>query len=664
MCGITGWLDFRGFRDPDAHPVIRAMTGALRHRGPDDDGTWLDGRAGIALGFRRLAILDLSSAGRQPMHSASGRYTIAFNGEIYNFRSLRRELEGRHRFRGHSDTEVLLAAVSEWGVRGAVDRFNGMFAFALWDSSERVLHLCRDRGGEKPLYYGWMGGTLLFASELKALRHHPLFRGEIDRGALARFLRRRYLAAPLTIYQGIFKLPAGTFLRVSANQRRPVPESYWSWREIAERGAEAPFRGTAREALDEFDALLRDAIQMRLESDVPLGAFLSGGLDSSLIVAMMQAMSARRVRTFTIGFRERRYDEAVHAAAVAKYLGTDHTEMYVTPAEAMAVIPRLPTLYDEPFADSSQVPTALLSALTRRHVTVCLSGDAGDELFGGYRKYWRAALLSRILSGVPRSGRNTTVALLRAVSRQNGWLADAVNSVGRAFSRSRSVTERLDRAAEMLSADPPRALFHRMMSYWNESAGVVLNGNEPQDIVATPDQWPELPSVAEQIMYADAVTWLEGDILAKVDRASMGVGLETRIPLLDPRIIAFACRLPLAFKMRGRTGKWILRQLAHRYVPRRLLDRPKHGFDIPVSAWLRGPLRPWAEALLDEHRLSREGYLAPGPVRRRWTDHLTGRTNRHYGLWSVLMFQAWLEAQQQDATTTPVRSRAPSTSIV
>jgi len=651
VCGIAGWFDPRGFPEPQARATLTAMTDTLVHRGPDDAGTWVDGPAGIALGFRRLAILDLTPTGHQPMVSASGRFAIVFNGEIYNFRQLRRELEGLgHAFRGHSDTEVLLAAVSQWGVRGALERANGMFALALWDREQRTLHLCRDRGGEKPLYYGWMGRTLLFGSELKALRRHPAFAAEVDREALAGYLRRGYVGAPRSIYRGVCKLPPGTFLRVRGDRRDAMPEAYWSWRDTAERGAAAPFAGTAAQAVDALDALVRDAVRIRLESDVPLGAFLSGGVDSSVIVGVMQALGDQPVRTFTIGFEDPHYDESEYAAAVARHLGTRHTAMRVSATEARAVIPRLPALYDEPFSDTAQIPTYLVAGLARRHVTVCLSGDAGDEVFGGYQRYRRTQALAAAMGRVPRPARVGAAALLRGLGRSRGAVRRGLDAVGHAFSRRRSLVDRCGDAADLLTVDHPDAVYHHVMSWWKDPSSVVLGAAEPPDALMVASEWAALPTAIERMMYLDAITQLPDQMLTKVDRATMGVSLESRIPLLDPRIIAFAAELPLALKVRGQNGKWVLRELACRYVPRALIDRPKHGFDVPVTAWLRNELRPWAEALLDEQRLRREGYFAAEPVRRKWHDLVSGRTRRQYEVWSVLMFQAWLEAQSDAAT--------------
>jgi asparagine synthase (glutamine-hydrolysing) len=643
MCGIAGCFQPDGVGAAAAQDTLRAMTDVLRHRGPDDAGCWVDPAAGIALGHRRLAILDLSPLGHQPMHSADGRYVITFNGEIYNFRALRDELTALgHSFRGHSDTEVLLAAVRQWAVQPAVERFNGMFAFALWDRAERVLHLVRDRPGEKPLYYGWLGGTLLFGSELKALRAYPGFRPEIDRDALAAFLRHGFIPAPRTIYRGVFKLPPGTMLSVRAEDgQRVSPVEYWSARQAVAQGLREPCRESPERLVEEFDALLRDAVKLRMEADVPLGAFLSGGIDSSAIVALMQAQSPRPVKTFTIGFEEARYNEAHHAAAVARHLGTEHTELYATPAEALAVIPQLPTLYDEPFADCSQIPTYLVAALTRRHVTVSLSGDAGDELLGGYRRYFRGPAVWRAIKRAPPSLRR---ALARALSLRHTALAEAANPLLRRWTGKRSFTERCRQAQEILAVPSAVELYRYMMSFWKQPAAVVLGAGEAPTSPALPLPMGVEADVRQLWMYLDLVTYLPDDILVKVDRASMGVSLESRIPLLDHRVIEFAWRLPPAFKIRDGGGKWILRQVLNRYVPKALVERRKQGFGVPLAAWLRGPLRGWAEALLDERRLRAEGFFDPRPIRQKWTEHLSGGTSWDYDLWAVLMFQAWLEA--------------------
>jgi len=666
MCGIAGYFEPGGLREECALSTLAAMTAVLTHRGPDDSGVWCDPAAGIALGHRRLSILDLSPLGQQPMTSESGRYVVTFNGEIYNFGALRSELAALgHRFVGRSDTEVLLAAVSQWQVRQAVERFNGMFALALWDRERRTLHLVRDRAGEKPLYYGWTDGILVFGSELKALRAHPAFRPTIDRNAVALFLQHGYVPAPYTIYRGVYKLPPGATLTVRGDRPDPqaAPVAYWSIREAAERGISEPFGGTADDAIAEFDALLRDAVKLRMEADVPLGAFLSGGIDSSTVVALMQAQSTRPVKTFTIGFHEGRYDEARHAAAVARHLETEHTELYVTPGDALAVIPRLPTLYDEPFADVSQIPTFLLSELTRRHVTVSLSGDAGDELLGGYPFHRLGPAIWRAIRWIPPVVRRGLGAALLRPSVRRAALVQALGPLTRRLTGKRNLRERLRQTGEILTVQSGAALHRYLMSYWKAPAAVVFGADEP--LGPTSNGKPGgvgivLPDGAHEAMYLDQVTFLPDDILVKVDRASMGVSLEARVPLLDHRVIEFAWRLPLRLKIRHGSGKWILRQVLDRYVPRALVDRPKQGFGIPVAAWLRGPLRGWAEALLDESRLRTAGVLDPRPIRRKWAEHLSGQTSWDYDLWCVLMFQAWFEANQPSSEWSTRQSGAAS----
>lgn len=644
MCGITGFWDPTGVNENDARGIVVRMAGAIRHRGPDDGGDWIDPPAGIALGARRLAILDLTPLGHQPMQSTDGRYVIAFNGEIYNFHELQAELEaGGARFQGRSDTEVLLAAIAAWGVRKTLERSNGMFALAVWDRETRALHLARDRAGEKPLYYGWAGSTLLFASELKAMRVHPAFRADINRTALAAFFQRGYVPGPLSIYRGIYKLPPGSLLTLRAEQGlRGAPIPYWSMGEVAENGVSHPFRGSANDAIETLDALLKDAVRIRMEADVPLGAFLSGGIDSSLIVALMQAQASRPVRTFTIGFHEQRYNEAEHAKAVAQHLGTEHTELYVTPEEARAVIPRLPTLYDEPFADTSQIPTALVCALARASVTVSLSGDAGDEVFGGYRRHQLGPAIWRSLRWIPHRLRRTAARVLALSQGPAGFAGRSLNRVARRWTGKRSLSERIRQTADIIAARSPADLYQTMMTFWKQSPSAQGRLHSVGALVAD----PVLGGDARHIMMClDATGYLPDDILVKVDRASMGVSLETRIPLLDPRVIDFAWRLPPALKIRGGEGKWLLRQLLYRYVPPALVSRPKQGFGMPIADWLRRPLRDWAESLLDERRLRLGGLLDPGPVRRKWTEHLSGETRWDYQLWSVLMFQAWNDAQ-------------------
>ena len=646
MCGITGFLDTRqSMRHDDIVATVRRMATSLRHRGPEDEGTWADAASGIAFGHRRLSIIDLSPAGHQPMHSSCGRYVITFNGEIYNFKALRSELDSLGQtFRGHSDTEVMLAAIARWGVEDSLKKFNGMFAFALWDQQERILYLSRDRAGEKPLYYGWAGHTLLFGSELKALHQHPDFLGEIDRGALTVYLRHDYIPAPHSIYKGVYKLLPGTLLTIRGFGSDASPKPYWSAKGAAEDGLSTPFVGTDAEAVDQLDTLLNDAVSMRMEADVPLGAFLSGGIDSSLIVAIMQANSDRPVKTFTIGFENSDFNEAESAKAVAKHLGTDHTELYVTPEEAMAVIPRLPSLYDEPFADSSQIPTFLVSQLARRKVTVSLSGDGGDELFGGYNTYLWGRSVQKNIGWMPRPLKAALAKSLNPLSRLdwNALLGGSPSVLPQSL-RKKDLNKVLQKLAGILKVNQREALYWVLCSYWMDPASVVVGAKEPLTPLTDPTKWAQIKEFMHVMMYLDTIMYLPDDILVKVDRASMGVSLESRVPLLDHRVVEFAWRLPLAMKVKGNTGKRPLRQLLHRYVPKHLVERPKQGFGVPVHEWLRGPMRPWAEELLDESRLNNEGYLSPAPIRQKWSEHVSGRRNWQAQMWGVLMFQSWLE---------------------
>lgn len=662
MCGLTGvWS--RGAEPNALEHTIGRMTEAVRHRGPDDDGRWLDRERGLALGHRRLAIIDLSPEGHQPMLSASGRYVLVFNGEVYNFAELRAELlAAGFRFRGHSDTEVILAAVEAWGVVSAVRRFVGMFALALWDRAHGRLHLLRDRLGIKPLYYGWLDDTLVFASELKAIRRHPHFRAEIDREAIAMLLRYNCVPAPHSIYRGIRKLLPGTILTLeNPGNRGAVPVPFWAARDAVARGVANPFTGTDAEAIQQTEKLLGDAVGLRMIADVPLGAFLSGGVDSSLVVALMQAQSGRPVKTFSIGFDEAGYNEAPYAAAVARHLGTDHTELYVSPEHALAVIPQLPTLYDEPFSDSSQIPTVLVSELARRHVTVSLSGDGGDELFGGYNRYvWGA----RVWNGIARFPHRLRRMSERAITRipPDAWdgLYHGIAPLVPSAWRQQTPGKNLHKLAGVLSAENPQDLYRRLASHWTDPAMVVLGASDPPSELGDPTRHARLDDFTAQMMYWDLVTYLPDDILTKVDRASMAVSLEARVPLLDHRVVEFAWRLPMSMKIRGGTSKWILRQILYRHVPKELIERPKAGFGIPMDRWLRGPLREWAEALLDEKRLREEGFFDPGPIRRRWTEHLAGEQSWHHHIWDVLMFQAWLEVERQDI----VGGQAPAGSWV
>ncbi len=641
MCGLAGFWQFHATPDFD---VASRMAGQLRHRGPDASGVWLDSESGLAMAHQRLAVIELSAAGKQPMISSCGRFVLTFNGEIYNHKDLRRSLEhefGTLDWRGHSDTETLFSAICRWGIRATLDRLNGMFAFAIWDRTERTLYLARDRMGIKPLYYGSLGGVLIFGSELKALRVHPAWAGEIDRDALSAYFRKGYVPSPLSIYRGVYKLPPAHYLKISSpDVTTYTPQCYWNLSEIAERG-ELSTKTDPNALSDELDILLRDAVGLRMEADVPLGAFLSGGCDSTTVVALMQSLSRKPVKTFTIGFHHDQFDEAKYANAIAKHLGTEHTELYLTPGEAMSVIPDLPQIWDEPFADSSQIPTYLVSRLARQRVTVSLSGDGGDELFCGYTRY---ALGQRIWSRrkmIPPPVRNP-------LARSLEFVLPGVRSLVTLLPRRRdlmSLNERIPKLARVLNAGTPEAFYSQMTAQWSSPEDILVH-QQSSTARVTPASWnSSLHDLRSQMMYSDMKSYLPDDILTKVDRASMAVSLEARVPLLDHRMVEFAWKVPLTFKVRDGQMKWLLKQVLYKYVPRGLMNRPKHGFGIPLEDWLRGPLRDWAESLLNEHRLIDEGFLSPAPIRQLWQDHLSGRPWLQARLWSVLMFQAWLESQ-------------------
>lgn len=639
MCGITGFWGGQSI----APAIARRMAHRIESRGPDDSGIWVDKSVGIALAHRRLSILDTSPAGHQPMRSPCGRYVLIFNGEIYNHLDLRLELEnenGGFTWRGHSDTETLLAALRHWGVENALNKLNGMFAFALWDAHDKRMFLARDRMGEKPLYYGHSNETFLFGSELKALKTHPDWCGEIDRNALALYTRHNYVPAPWSIYKNIFKLPPAHFV-VIHNGGRTIsePQCYWDLRQVAEQGV-ADSRDDPEILVDELDGLIRDAVGRRMAADVPLGAFLSGGYDSTTVAALMQAQSERPVQTFTIGFHEQNYNEAVHAKTIAKHLGTDHTELYVTPEEAIAVIPRLPTIYDEPFADSSQIPTYLVSQLARRHVTVSLSGDGGDELFCGYNRYVLGYQVWQKLRLLPLVARQGLAGLCRHAP---GQALDYLQRLLPQKLRVPNLADRLPKLAEVLVHQDGESFYRELVSHAKNPNQLVRGAREPDTILSRGDLLPKLPGLRERMMFLDQMTYLPDDILTKVDRASMAVSLEARVPLLDHRIVEFAWRVPTKYKYHDGQGKWLLRQVLYRYVPKELMERPKMGFGVPIDEWLRGPLREWAEELLNEQRLRQEGYFDPTPIRKMWEEHIAGKRRWHYYLWDILMFQAWLE---------------------
>ena len=627
------------------------MSRSMYHRGPDDQGSWVDARAGLALGHRRLSIMDLSAEGHQPMASQCGRYQLILNGEIYNYRFLRDELDKENAgviWRGHSDTEVLIASITHWGLEVAVKKCIGMFAFALWDIKERLLHLVRDRIGIKPLYYGRADGLFIFGSELKPFRHHPDFKREIDRNSLALLLRYNFIPAPFSIYKNVYKLPPGTILTMSSKKMsagKPAePLNYWTLNEVVAQGLTDPHLGSEEEISQGLESLLRDSVKMRMISDVPLGAFLSGGVDSSLIVALMQELGDRPVQTFTIGFSEFEYNEAHHAKAVARHLETNHTELYISPKQAMDVIHNLPQLYDEPFADSSQIPMFLVSELTQKNVTVSLSGDGGDELFGGYNRYvWGQWAWSKIKI-MPLWSRKLVANGIGCLSPQY-WdkLFQNLEFLLPNSYKVRSPGYKLQKLMEILEKNTPKELYRGMISHWKGPGSLVNDITRVPDLLEFGDQWGKIADFRLQMMYMDTLFCLPDDILTKVDRASMGVSLEARVPMLDHRVVEYAWKIPVYMNFGEGKNKRLLRKILYKYVPPNLIERPKMGFGVPIDEWLRGPLRDWAENLLSEQRLSQEGFFNPVPIRQKWKEHLSRKRNWQYSLWSILMFQGWLD---------------------
>lgn len=661
MCGIAGFLNFKSSPD-QSHDLLAEcatrMADAMVHRGPDDRGTWVDPSVGIGLGFRRLAIVDLSPAGHQPMVSSSGRYVIVFNGEIYNHLELRHELitvaeqhssslsSSSIEFRGHSDTEVLLAGIEGWGLEATLRKAVGMFAIALWDRRERVLSLARDRMGEKPLYYGLAGPTLIFGSELKALRAHPSFDATINRDVLRLYTRFGYVPGQHSIYHGIQKLLPGRTFSIQAATKRPehlpAPKVYWSVRESAISGQANPLKLDPAEAVNELERLLLNSISGQMIADVPVGAFLSGGIDSSTVVALMQSLSSRPIQTFSIGFHESEFNEAVYAQRVAQHLGTDHTELYVTAAQAQAVIPQLPEVYDEPFADSSQIPTYLVSQLAKAHVTVSLSGDGGDELFGGYTRYFAAERIWRYASLIPAPVRKH---ISRAITNQSATAIDRMffflSPILKKYGSPARTGTKLRRVADVLKCTDFQQLYRSMVSLWKNPQKVVLDSEDTYSVLNDCLSLSGLTEMGRQMRFLDQLTYLPDDILVKVDRAAMAVSLESRVPLLDHRVVDFAWRLPNSLLRNCGKSKWILRQVLYKYVPKALVDRPKMGFGVPIGSWLRGSLRDWAEDLLDERKLINDGFLNAQEIRRRWKEHIQGIHDWQHQLWTILMFQAW-----------------------
>lgn len=652
MCGIAGFLS--NYTHGDPLKLVATMASAIRHRGPDDSGAWADEEAGIAMAHRRLSILDLSPAAKQPMLSTCGKYLIVFNGEIYNHLKLRKQLEAGgllntqptqmvYSWRGHSDTETLLAAIQTWGLEETLKKCVGMFALAVWNKESRSLSLARDRFGEKPLYYGWQGDSFLFGSEIKALRLHPSFQGEIDRQALALYLQHNHIPAPCSIYQGIYKLLPGTWLTLKYGEREPKIHRYWSVQAAYEKGQRNLFQGSDIEASNALESLLRQSIQEEMVADVPLGSFLSGGIDSSTVVALMQAQSTRPVKTFTIGFYEKSYNEAEHAHRIAQHLGTDHTELYVTADQAIDIVPRLSELYDEPFADSSQIPTFLVAQLARQHVTVSLSGDGGDELFGGYNHYRLVPDLWQRIGWLPWSLRAALAGILKTIPT-NRWnrLFAALSLILPRNWHDQNPGEKLHKLAEVLKLNDPEAIYRNLIACWQNPVDLMRNAS---DLTVTDNNLPYQPSIQDSVslmMYLDQIGSLSDGILTKVDRAAMGVSLETRTPLLDYRVAEFSWSLPLSMKIRHGQGKWLMRQVLNRYVPESLINRPKMGFGMPLDQWLRKPLREWAESLLSPSLIDQQGYFHSNPIQKKWREHLNGQRNWQRPLWNILMFQAWL----------------------
>ena len=638
MCGIAGFIDFerRSTADEMRH-LVQCMAGRLRHRGPDDQGIWIEAEFGVALGHTRLAVVELSAAGAQPMRSSCGRFVLSYNGEIYNADKLRAKLEvaGR-RFRGHSDTEVLVEGFAVWGIRDTIECLIGMFAFAVWDRVTHTLTLARDRLGIKPLYYGRQNGRLLFASELKALTVLPDWQGELDRDALGAYLCYGYVPAPRSIYAGIGKLEPGTLLECGPDGGAKTI-AYWSLAEVSAGGQASPLDISDAEAQHLMETLIRDAVARCMVADVPLGAFLSGGIDSSTVTALMQANSAQPIRTFTIGFEEEPYDEARHARQVAAHLGTDHTELYLKPTEVRAVISKLPEIYDEPFADSSQIPTYLVSEMTRRHVTVALSGDGGDELFAGYNRYTQGRMFAQAVRWLPKSLRAAMSSAIKHTSPSH-W-ERAFRIVPKSL-RPPLAGDKMHKLAEVLPEEGI-GFYQRLVTQWAEAWSLVEGARELSNPLVSPEVRSQFADDISWMQYVDTMTYLPDDILTKVDRASMAVSLEVRVPLLDHRVVELAWRLPLRHKVRGGKSKWLLRQIAYKYVPKALLERPKMGFGIPIDAWLRGPLKEWAADLLNPSTMTQVGLLQPEPIRVKWDEHQSGRRNWQHVLWHVLMFEAW-----------------------
>ncbi len=649
MCGLVGFWQNGGGHEQEN--IVSAMAEKLTSRGPDDKGVWLNPELGVALAHRRLAILDLTSAGHQPMISESGRYVLVYNGEIYNHLDLRHELEEKGsapNWRGSCDTETLIAGFEKWGIERTLLRTKGMFAFALWDQSKHSLTLGRDRLGEKPLYYGLINGIFFFASELRALKAHPSFDTEIDRKALNLFMQFGYVPTPYSIYKNIRKLEPGCTINFSSPSDVPETQPYWSAEDIIIQGLRNPFCGTQQEGIDELEKLLLNSVKQQMLADVPLGVFLSGGVDSSLVTCLMEAQTSHPVHTFSIGFHEKEYNEAENSKEVANYLGTKHTEFYITPKDALEAIPKIPSIFSEPFSDSSQIPTYILSKLARQHVVVALSGDGGDELFGGYNRYTSIHKFWKYLSLVPPPARRLLAWIVLSFSPDSydKMLGSTQNWIPHHM-KIKDIGNKLHKSAQAISARTPEEFYSNLIRHWKDGDGLVLGLNTSSTSPSCLKSSIQLPpeSYIQNMMANDLVSYLPDDILVKVDRSSMAVGLETRIPMLDHKIVEYACSLPLDLKICNGTGKWILRQVLYKYIPKKLIERPKMGFGVPIGSWLRGPLRNWAEELLSRNRILQDGYFNPDPIQKKWNEHLSGKRDRQQPLWNILMFQAWLDEQ-------------------
>ncbi len=649
MCGFAGVVIDKSTAKL-SQSIIEKMGDSISHRGPDSSGVWLDAEIGIAMVHRRLSILDLSPSGHQPMQSSSGRFTLVFNGEIYNHLSIRSQISDAYQWRGHSDTETILAGFEIWGIKNTIQKSTGMFSLAVWDAKEKSLSLFRDRIGEKPLYYGWQNGSFLFGSELKSLIVHPSFQHEIDRNSLSLFMRYGYVPSPASIYKGIQKLAPASFIELFPysnsfrNEETPVPAEYWSLAEVVSDGQKRSDLMNSIEIQEKLDFLLREVIDQQMVADVPVGAFLSGGIDSSTIVAIMQTLSRKKIKTFSVGIEAEGYNEAPYAKEIAEFLGTDHTELFFSDKEARNIIPDLPGIYDEPFSDPSQIPTFYLSQVSRKDVAVSLSGDAGDELFAGYNRYFLGDLIHKINRNLPRP---LMKALTSAVYRISPQIWDTCFSPIKSFLptniSTRPIGDRLHKLAKIFQQSDFMSTYVAMMSHWQDPSKIVINGSDSINQSSLRNLSSNCDDLFHKMMAFDTVTYLPDDILVKVDRAAMSCSLETRLPFLNHHLVEFAWQIPLSMKIKNGKGKSVLRNVLYKYIPQELFDRPKTGFGLPIHSWLRGPLREWAESLLNESRLKNQGYLETAPITEKWQQHLSGHRNWHLQLWNVLIFQSWFE---------------------